>query len=66
MSLIGFHRFLIVAAILFCLGFAGWEFKAAADGAGGPAAVLGGVFTFLGASFIFYLSRLARFLGYEE
>lgn len=66
MSLIGFHRFLIVAAIAFCLGYAAWEFKAAADGAGGSAIVLGGVFTLLGASFIFYLSRLARFLGYED
>ena len=27
MSLIHFHRFLIACGILFCLGFAAWEFS---------------------------------------
>ncbi|MDX1579672.1 MAG: hypothetical protein R3266_14395 [Gemmatimonadota bacterium] len=66
MSIISFHRFLISTAILFCAGFAGWEFRRwAADG--GPAAlVLGIIFGILAAGLAYYLIHLARFLGREE
>ena len=66
MSLVSFHRFLIATSIVFCLGFAAWEFDAAVDGAGGPAFVLGTVFAILGLSLIVYLRYLGRFLGYDE
>jgi hypothetical protein len=66
MSLIDFHRFLIVTAIVFCLGFALWEFSAARSGGGFAAVVLGSVFTLLGLGLVVYLRRLARFLGYDE
>ena len=65
MSLISFHRFLIVTAIVFCFGFALWEFSGAGSG-GFAAALLGSVFTLLGLGLTVYLRRLARFLGYEE
>ena len=66
MSLISFHRFLIVTAIVFCFGFALWEFIAPASGRGIGAVLLGSVFTLLGLGLVVYLRRLARFLGYEE
>ncbi len=66
MSLIAFHRFLIVTAIVFCFGFALWEFSGAGTGGGFAAALLGSVFTLLGLGLVVYLRRLARFLGYEE
>lgn len=66
MSLIGFHRFLIAAAILFCLGFAGWELRAWADSRNGGTLLLGLVFAVLGAGLIVYLRRLDRILGREE
>lgn len=66
MSLVGFHRFLIVTAIFFCLGFGLWEFNAVGSGGGTEALVLGSIFTLLGIGLAFYLRRLARFLGYED
>lgn len=66
MSLVGFHRFLIVTAILFCLGFGVWELNAAAAGDGAQEAVLGSVFLLLGIGLVVYLRRLTRFLGYED
>lgn len=66
MSLVGFHRFLIVTAILFCVGFGVWELDAAAGGAGSQAFVLGSVFLLLGVGLVVYLWRLTRFLGYED
>ena len=66
MSLIDFHRFLIATAIVFCFGYAFWEFNAAASGGGVGAVLLGSVFTVLGVGLVVYLRRLARFLGYEE
>lgn len=66
MSLVGFHRFLIVTAIVFCVGFGLWEFDSAASGGGAGAMVLGSVFTLLGIGLGVYLNRLARFLGYED
>lgn len=65
-SLVAFHRFLIAAAILFCLGYAAWELRAwLAAGAGGtPALAL--LFLLLGAALALYLRRLGRFLGYDR
>jgi hypothetical protein len=63
MSLISFHRFLIAAAILFCLGFATWELMTWWVGRTPGALALGLVFVVLGAGLAFYLSRLSRFLG---
>lgn len=66
MSLVDFHRFLIVTAIVFCFGYGAWEFSAARSGGGFGAVVLGLVFTLLGLGLVVYLRRLARFLGYDE
>ncbi len=63
MSIIGFHRFLISVAILFCGAFAGWTFVRYAGGAGTGAAVLGAVFTLLTVGLAYYLKNLARFLA---
>ena len=66
MSLIAFHRLLIAAAILFCLGFGLWELLAARDGGGVGALALALIFTLLGIGLIVYLMHLGRFLGYDE
>ena len=66
MSLISFHRFLIVTAIAFCVGFAFWEFNAAIEGNGGSAFILGTIFILFGLGLGFYLWHLGRFLGYTE
>lgn len=66
MSLIAFHRFLIAAAILFCLGFGLWELLAVRDGGGVGALALALIFTLLGIGLIVYLVHLGRFLGYDE
>lgn len=63
MSLIGFHRFLIAAAIVFCFGFAVWELMTWWVGRAPGALLLGGTFVVLGGLLSFYLSRLRRFLG---
>ena len=62
MTLIGFHRTLISAAILFCGGFAAWEFAAWSDEGGTGALVLGIVFAVFAAGLIYYLINLRRFL----
>lgn len=63
MSLIGFHRLLIATAIVFCGGFALWQFRAfAADGA--PVTLLIGIaFVVAAAGLVYYLRNLPRFLG---
>lgn len=62
MSIIGFHRGLISAAVLFCLGYGLWELV----GAGTGSSVVGATFLLLAAGLGYYLLRLNRFLGYEE
>ncbi len=66
MSLISFHRFLISCAIVFCAGFALWEFDDAVGGGGTSAFVVGAVFVLLAIGLAVYLRRLARFLGYDR
>ena len=66
MSLIAFHRFLIGSAIVFCGGFAGWEFRAYSASGETGTLVMGVVFVFLTLGLVFYLWRLRRFLGYDD
>ena len=66
MSLLSFHRWLIAAAIVFCLGYGGWElFRLGQPGPGGSVA-MGTIFIVLGLGLAYYLLRLNRFLGYED
>lgn len=62
MGIIGFHRFLISAAILFCLGYAGWEFAAYSNGAGTGALILALVFAAFALGLGVYLANLNRIL----
>ena len=67
MSLIAFHRALILTAILFCLGYAWWELSAYLDGAAGTGAVaLAAVFALLAIGLTGYLVRLSSILKLEE
>lgn len=66
MSLLSFHRALILVAIAFCLGFSGWELRAATvDGTAG-ALVLAVVFALLAAVLTVYLVRLRSILRLED
>lgn len=63
MGVIGFHRFLISAAILFCLGYGVYELLRYGDGAGGTSAlVIAIVFLSFAAGLGYYLANLSRFL----
>ncbi|HUH13961.1 MAG TPA: hypothetical protein VMK65_12680 [Longimicrobiales bacterium] len=64
MSLIGFHRLLIAAAILFCYGFAVWELYRIS--VAGGSATLAAVFIVLGTALAFYLYRLRSILKLPE
>ncbi len=66
MSLIGFHRVLIAAAILFCAGYGAYELLAFIRGGGNGSLVMSGVFFVLAAGLSYYLWHLNRFLGVEE
>jgi len=61
-GIIGFHRFLISAAILFCLGYAGWEFVGYSNGSGSRALILAVVFAVLALGLGIYLANLNRIL----
>jgi len=63
MSLIPFHRGLIATAILFCFGYAGWEFVAYTRSGGTASLAVALLFLMLGAGLLYYLRRLSRFLG---
>lgn len=65
-SLIGFHRVLIGAGILFCGGFAGWTFAVAWRDGAGWLWVVGGVFALFAVGLIVYLWNLSRILGYRD
>lgn len=62
MGVVGFHRFLIAAAILFCLGYATFELLRYGDGAGSGALVTAVVFLLLAGGLGYYLANLRRFL----
>jgi hypothetical protein len=66
MSLLSFHRFLISAGIVFCLGFAIWEFWIWTDSRQTGALLLALLFLLLGGVLAFYLRKLLHFLGYER
>ena len=65
MSIIGFHKFLISTAIVFCAGFAAWEMRGFASGGNVGALALGIGFALAAAGLAYYLANLARFLGGE-
>lgn len=66
MSIIGFHRFLITTAIIFCAVFAAWEFRLfSVSGGFGPLAI-GVIFALAAAALAYYLANLARFLNEES
>lgn len=66
MSLVSFHRALILTAIVFCLGFAGWELQAYRTGGDTAALLLSAVFGLLGIGLTVYLARLASFLKLDD
>ena len=66
MSLINFHRVLIVFAILFCGGYGGYELMAFVRDGGNTSLVLSGFFFVCTAGLTYYLWRLKHFLGVEE
>lgn len=66
MSIVGFHRFLIGTAILFCGLFAAWEYAAYAGSGGGLSLALGILFTVLAVGLVWYLANLDRFLDRER
>lgn len=66
MSLIGFHRILIASAIVFCAGFAAWEFVAYSRD-GGTGTLLIGVAFAAGAVLLgVYLAHLKRVLRLRD
>lgn len=66
MSLVPFHRGLIATAIVFCLGYGGWEIAAYLRDGTSSSLVVGTIFLLLGAGLGYYLARLKHFLGYGE
>lgn len=66
MSLVAFHRFLIAAAIAFCLGFAGWELRAFVVDGGSARLLLAGLFTLLALGLVVYLIRLRSILKLDQ
>jgi hypothetical protein len=64
MSLVAFHRVLILVAIAFCLGFAGWELRAWMSS--GSGLVMAAVFAALAAALTVYLIRLRSILRLED
>jgi len=65
-SLIGFHRLLIVTAIAFCAGFGVWELRVFTREGRLSTIALGITFLVLAVALTFYLRRLNRILGYER
>ena len=62
MGIIGFHKFLISAAILFCLGYAGREFAAYSDGGETGQLMLALLFAAFALGLGVYLANLNRIL----
>ena len=63
MSLVPFHRVLIVSAIVFCAGFSALELLAYSRGGGMLELVLGLAFAAAAGLLIVYLWHLRRILG---
>lgn len=62
MSLLPFHRLLIVTAIAFCFGFAAWLLVTGDGGAW----LLAVAFLVAGVVLAYYLARLRHFLGMDD
>jgi hypothetical protein len=65
-SLVSFHRSLILTAIVFCFLYAGWELRGWLAAEAGGAPVLAAVFALLGLGLAVYLARLSAILRLEE
>lgn len=66
MSLVSFHRSLIVTAIAFCFAYAAWELRAWLGDGGAGAPLMAALFAVLGLGLTVYLIRLAAILKLEE
>jgi hypothetical protein len=66
MNLVTFHRVLISAGIVFCLGYGGWEFAAYGREGGTAHLVLALVFLLAAILLAVYLRRLRRFLHLRD
>ena len=66
MSLINFHRVLIVAAILFCAGYGAFELQALVRSGGEGLPLISGFFFVCAAALSVYLWHLKRILGVDE
>lgn len=66
MSLIGFHKVLIGAGILFCAGFAAWQLLAFSGDGGWFRIAVAASFAAGSVALAVYLARLDRYLGREE
>jgi len=66
MSIIGFHRFLISTAILFCGGFAIWEFLNFSTTGSTLTFLLGVFFSLAAGALGYYLANLTRFLDGKQ
>lgn len=66
MSLVSFHRALILTAIVFCFVFAGWAWQDYRTGGDADAILLSAVFALLGIGLTVYLARLAYFLKLDD
>jgi len=66
LSLILFHRFLIVCAILFCAGFALWEINAYTNDQATSRILIAVVFLVFAGALGWYLKHLRRMLNLPE
>jgi hypothetical protein len=66
LSLINFHRVLIVAAICFCAGYGAYELVAFTRGGENASLILSGFFFVFAVGLSYYLWRLREILGVEE
>lgn len=66
MSLIWFHRLLIATAIVFCIGFAGWEVSAYRRTGSAWLLLFAVLFVAAAAALGVYLWNLRKVLGYER
>ncbi|MDX1673387.1 MAG: hypothetical protein R3314_01200 [Longimicrobiales bacterium] len=66
MSLIAFHRVLILTAIAFCLGFSAWQLFASTTGSGTARVLVAALFFGLAVGLTVYLVRLRSILRLED
>ena len=66
LSLMNFHKVLIVFAILFFLGFGIYEISIFVNSGRNISLILGITFAILGSGMLYYLVHLDRFLGAKK